>query len=89
MHVLEDTLLLGAVEDGQQYHFCMCNPPFFKDGEERYGGMARSGSRPVPSTISTGDRSETITEGGEVEFVQRIIKDSLKLRTAIRYMYGV
>eukprot|EP00731_Ephydatia_muelleri_P035329 Em0114g13a len=83
VQVSGDTLLLGALED-QQYHFCMCNPPFFGDGEERYGGVARSGSRPVPSTVSTGDVCETITAGGEVEFVQRIIRDSLKLRTTVR-----
>ena len=83
MQVSGDTLLLGALED-QQYHFCMCNPPFFGDGEERYGGVARSGSRPVPSTVSTGDVCETITAGGEVVFVQRIIRDSLKLRTTVR-----
>ena len=80
----EDTLLLGAVEGHLQYHFCMCNPPFFKDGEERYGGVARSGSRPLPSTVSTGDLSETITAGGEVEFVRRMIKDSLKLKMVVR-----
>ncbi|KAL5477747.1 hypothetical protein EMCRGX_G024585 [Ephydatia muelleri] len=56
VQVSGDTLLLGALED-QQYHFCMCNPPFFGDGEER----------------------------GEVEFVQRIIRDSLKLRTTVRW----
>ena len=79
-----ETLLLGALEDQQQYHFCVCNPPFFGDGEERYGGVARSGSRPVPSTVNTGNEYETITAGGEVELVQRIIRDSLKLGTMVR-----
>lgn len=85
VQVPEDTLLLGSLDDHQQYHFCMCNPPFFKDGEERYGGVARSGNRPVPSTVNTGGVSETITSGGEVEFVQRIIRDSLQLGTKIKW----
>ena len=62
----------------------MCNPPFFKDNAERYGGHSRSGRRPVAGTFSSGSRCETVTEGGEVGFVMRIVQDSIKLRTGVR-----
>lgn len=65
----------------------MCNPPFFKDREERYGGGAtHSELRPPPGTFSSGTLGETVTAGGEVEFVKRIIRDSLTLRKRVRYI---
>jgi methyltransferase len=85
--VSPSTILSGAVDDTVRYSFCMCNPPFFKDGEERYGGGAntRSELRPPPGTFSSGTLGETVTEGGEVEFVRKIIHDSLALRDRVRY----
>ena len=71
-----------------QYDFCMCNPPFFKDNEERLGGVAsgsRSGRRPHAGTFSSASIGESVTKGGEVEFVTRIIQDSLSLGTRVRW----
>lgn len=76
---------MGVVEKGVFYDFCMCNPPFFKDKEEKSGlTTSRSGHRPIPQTQNTGNESETITEGGELKFVERIICDSLKLKKQIK-----
>ena len=76
---------MGVVEKDISYDFCMCNPPFFKDREEMLGlSTSRTGHRPIPHTQNTGNETETITEGGEIEFVKRIISDSLKLGTRIR-----
>ena len=83
-HVSEGVVLAGAVEPTSNYDFCMCNPPFFKDKVERYGGPSRSSHRPAAGTFSSGSESETVTEGGEVGFVRRIVQDSLKLRTRVR-----
>lgn len=47
---------------------------------EAYYGNTRSDKRPPPSGVCTGTESETVTGGGEVEFVQGIIKDSLLLK---------
>ena len=79
-------MLVGAVDETVQYSFCMCNPPFFRDSEERYGGggATRSKLRPPPKTFSGGTPGEMITEGGEVEFVKRIVQDSLVLRSRVR-----
>ena len=93
MHIIvkqvpSSTILLGAVDETVQYSFCMCNPPFFKDKEERYGGgvATRSELRPPPSTFSGGTQGETVTEGGEVTFVKRIIQESLMLKNRVRYV---
>ena len=76
---------MGVVKDAVCYDFCMCNPPFFKDKDEKVGlNSSRSGHRPIPQTHNTGNEAETITEGGELKFVERIISDSLKLKTKIR-----
>ena len=84
--VSPDTVLEGVLDPAvSQYNFCMCNPPFFKDGEERLGGVAsRSGRRPPAETFSGASARESITEGGEVEFVMRIINDSLTLKNRVR-----
>ena len=72
-------------EDTKEFDFCMCNPPFFISEFEASYGIARSEKRPQPSGVCTGTETETVTGGGEVEFVKEIIKDSLFLKEQIRY----
>ena len=82
-----DIVLLGGAVDlssDVRYDFCMCNPPFFKNEEDKKGAQSRTIRRPIPTTQNTGNESETITPGGEVEFVNHIIEDSLKLKEKIR-----
>lgn len=64
----------------------MCNPPFFVTEFEAYHGIARSDKRPQPSGVCTGTETETVSGGGEVEFVKEIIKDSLLLKEQFRYI---
>ena len=54
----------------------MCNPPFFEDEDE---------VSPHPSRACSGSSNEMITKGGEVKFVTRIIENSLKLGTKLRW----
>ena len=87
LQVGSDVILEGMVDDDTSYDFCMCNPPFYQDIVEREGdGSYRTGACPSPlnSSASRMADHETITEGGEVQFVSRILMDSLKLRTRIR-----
>ena len=62
----------------------MCNPPFFISEFEASHGSARSEKRPQPTGVCTGAQTETVTGGGEVEFVKELIKDSLILKEQIR-----
>lgn len=84
--VPSEVVLLGAVDESPllQYSFCMSNPPFFSNMEEKRALRSRTGRRPVPHTLSTGDEYETIVAGGEVEFVKRMIADSAQLGNKIR-----
>jgi 23S rRNA (adenine1618-N6)-methyltransferase len=55
----------------------MCNPPFFA----HLGEACQN-----PRTVCTGTPNELVTAGGEVQFVERMIDESLVLRHTIRYM---
>ena len=78
------------MDEKAEYSFCMCNPPFFQDSVDREGDRSnRTGTRhsPPSSSMSKMADHETVTEGGEVQFVGRILMDSLNLRTKVRYAH--
>lgn len=81
----KDTLIQGVFKAAPRatYHFTMCNPPFFGNMMEAQGIMSRTMDRPEPKSVSTASEVEMIYEGGEVDFVKRMIVESLKLREQI------
>ncbi|XP_072048022.1 RNA N(6)-adenosine-methyltransferase mettl16-like [Amphiura filiformis] len=83
----KDTLIQGIFKAVPQslYHFTMCNPPFFGNMLEAQGIMSsRSMSRPEPKSVSTASEVEMIyEEGGEVDFVKRMIAESRQLREQV------
>ncbi|KAG8450715.1 hypothetical protein GDO86_003114 [Hymenochirus boettgeri] len=85
--VPQKTLLMDALKEESEiiYDFCMCNPPFFANQLEAKGVNSRNAHRPPPSSINTGGITEIMAEGGELEFVKRIIHDSLQLKERIRW----
>uniref|UniRef100_A0A8C6DBW5 U6 small nuclear RNA (adenine-(43)-N(6))-methyltransferase n=1 Tax=Moschus moschiferus TaxID=68415 RepID=A0A8C6DBW5_MOSMO len=80
--VPQKTLLMDALKEESEiiYDFCMCNPPFFANQLEAKGVNSRNPRRPPPSSVNTGGITEIMAEGGELEFVKRIIHDSLQLK---------
>ena len=83
--VKEETVLIGLVEDDTTYDFCMCNPPFYTDHLEAQGiTSSRSDNRPEPHSVSTASEIESISWGGEVKFVTKMIEESLILKNKIR-----
>ncbi|KAG5800110.1 hypothetical protein H9Q69_000828 [Fusarium xylarioides] len=69
--------------------FTMSNPPFYKSEEELLES-ARKKSRP-PFTACTGAKVEMVTDGGEVAFVNRMLKESLILQERVQWytsMFG-
>uniref|UniRef100_A0A672SR98 U6 small nuclear RNA (adenine-(43)-N(6))-methyltransferase n=1 Tax=Sinocyclocheilus grahami TaxID=75366 RepID=A0A672SR98_SINGR len=79
-------LLMDALkEESIVYDFCMCNPPFFANQLEAKGVNSRNSRRPPSSSINTGGVTEIMAEGGELEFVKRIIHDSLQLKKRLRW----
>ncbi|KAI4874113.1 hypothetical protein NFI96_028158, partial [Prochilodus magdalenae] len=84
--VPQKTLLMDALkEESIIYDFCMCNPPFFANQLEAKGVNSRNSRRPPPSSVNTGGVTEIMAEGGELEFVKRIIHDSLQLKRRLRW----
>ncbi|XP_037329051.2 RNA N6-adenosine-methyltransferase mettl16 [Pungitius pungitius] len=85
--VPQKTLLMDALKEEPQmvYDFCMCNPPFFANQLEAKGVNSRNSRRPPPSSVNTGGVTEIMAEGGELEFVKRIIHDSLQLKKRLRW----
>lgn len=61
----------------------MCNPPFYESAEDMLTSAA-SKQRP-PFTACTGSETEMVTPGGEVEFVTRMIDESLVLRERVQW----
>ncbi|XP_060060131.1 RNA N6-adenosine-methyltransferase METTL16 [Erinaceus europaeus] len=84
--VPQKTLLMDALKEESEiiYDFCMCNPPFFANQLEAKGVNSRNPRRPPPSSVNTGGITEIMAEGGELEFVKRIIHDSLQLKKRLR-----
>ncbi|KAH7171425.1 hypothetical protein EDB81DRAFT_710229 [Dactylonectria macrodidyma] len=69
--------------------FTMNNPPFYKSEEDMANSAAQK-SRP-PLSACTGATVEMVTEGGEVGFVDRILRESLVLRERVQWytaMFG-
>ena len=83
---IDDSILVNAVQDSDtQYDFCMCNPPFFADQLEAQAvKTSRSDDRSEPSSVSTATQAESITEGGEVQFIKRIMQESAQLKAKVR-----
>ncbi|XP_056698935.1 uncharacterized protein [Spinacia oleracea] len=70
------SILLGVVKQGEKFHFCMCNPPFFENMEE--AGLN-------PKTSCGGTLEEMVCAGGEGAFISRIIEDSCALKQSFRW----
>ncbi|KAF4125434.1 23S rRNA (adenine1618-N6)-methyltransferase [Geosmithia morbida] len=76
----DDTLIPAT---STSIDFCMTNPPFY-ESESDMATRAAQKSRP-PSTACTGHPVEMVTRGGEVAFVNRIVTESLTLRTSVAW----
>ncbi|XP_006863519.1 PREDICTED: methyltransferase-like protein 16 [Chrysochloris asiatica] len=88
--VPQKTLLMDALKEESEiiYDFCMCNPPFFFHQilfVVVQGVNSRNPRRPPPSSVNTGGITEIMAEGGELEFVKRIIHDSIQLKKRLRW----
>ncbi|XP_070572301.1 RNA N(6)-adenosine-methyltransferase mettl16-like [Ptychodera flava] len=83
----DDNILSKLLDEDpkKSFTFCMCNPPFYGSPLEAQGLVSRTSDRPDPKSVSTAADSESITEGGEVAFVMKIIADSLKYKERVRW----
>lgn len=64
--------------------FCCCNPPFFTSADDALGEN-RTGKRKAPKSANSGSNLELIyKDGGELEFVKRILEESIELQDKIQ-----
>lgn len=71
-------------KENSTFTFCICNPPFFRSEKEALEGKNRTGKRKAPKSLVVGSPLELVCEGGEYEFVKRIIDESLSLQESIK-----
>uniref|UniRef100_A0A3Q2DGQ5 Methyltransferase 10 domain-containing protein n=1 Tax=Cyprinodon variegatus TaxID=28743 RepID=A0A3Q2DGQ5_CYPVA len=60
-------------------------PNNMEERKTEIGVNSRNSRRPPPSSVNTGGVTEIMAEGGELEFVKRIIHDSLQLKKRLRW----
>ncbi|VDB95430.1 unnamed protein product [Peniophora sp. CBMAI 1063] len=68
-------ILFPLVSTEIRFTFTMCNPPFYSSAED-IAQSAESKAFP-PSAVCTGSEVEMITDGGEVAFVCKMVRESL------------
>ena len=75
-------------ENVNEYEFCMCNPPFYESEDDLNYEMKqnRTTKRPPPNNARTGTSNELVFDGGEVNFVKKIIEESCLIKNKIRYL---
>lgn len=73
---------LFSIDAGRKT-FTFCNPPFYSSKEELIVGENRTGKRKRQHSSLTPNNIETVTEGGELGFVTKIINESIELKTKI------
>ncbi|KAF9990889.1 hypothetical protein BGZ75_008893 [Mortierella antarctica] len=67
----------------QRYDFCMCNPPFYEDEQDIRDSL--EGKTNGPNAACQGTVNEMMTVGGEVLFVQKMVDESTRWQTRIRW----
>ncbi|GAA5903103.1 uncharacterized protein JCM6883_002698 [Sporobolomyces salmoneus] len=77
-HDLIGTSLLNTkLQPGKLVDFVMCNPPFYASSEEIQ--LSALQKELEPFAVCTAANNELITTGGEVEFVKRMIEESIRI----------
>ncbi|GAA5804994.1 hypothetical protein HPULCUR_010507 [Helicostylum pulchrum] len=78
-----DPNTIFILDDSTEYTFSMCNPPFYSSEEEIEQGLLNKELE--PSAVCLGSTNEMITEGGELGFVSRMIKESVLHGRKVRW----
>ncbi|KAJ2119683.1 Methyltransferase-like protein 16 [Coemansia sp. RSA 720] len=74
---------LEADGDNSVFTFSMCNPPFYSSVEEQ--ARLRGLKQQEPGLDTRGQYDELYTEGGEEEFLGRMVDESMQLGARIKW----
>lgn len=75
----EGSILKDIVKEDDEYHFTMCNPPFFETEQS-----TKVAKRLPPRNAPTGNETELTVQGGEREFVIRMIEESMEIKEKVK-----
>ncbi|BAO54204.1 23S rRNA (adenine(1618)-N(6))-methyltransferase RlmF [Nonlabens marinus] len=79
-------ILEGVIQEGEQFDFTMCNPPFYTSKEEADKANLKK-QRKLGTTENgrnfSGMSHELWCNGGEALFVKRLIKESVKFKDQV------
>lgn len=92
-------IFINIINEGEKYDFCMCNPPFHSSLEEASLGSAKKvhnllinklkkGHTPVKKADPLnfgGKKAELWCPGGEVSFINSMIKESVIFKNQCRW----
>lgn len=82
--IMDESLLKEAV-GGDEYDFCMCNPPFFSSQQETiFEFKSRKQTRPRPKNAFCAAKGEVVVKGGEVEFITKLVNESRELQQKVK-----
>jgi 23S rRNA (adenine1618-N6)-methyltransferase len=79
-------IFAGIIEPNDKFDFTMCNPPFHKNAKEALSGSNRKVSnltkqKTTNATLNfAGQSNELWCEGGELEFIKKMILESEKFK---------
>jgi len=68
-------IILNIIKENEKFTFCMCNPPYFSSTEEKIR---------LPSRDCIAKDKELATEGGEEQFISRMIEESFECRSQFK-----
>ncbi|QYA25555.1 23S rRNA (adenine(1618)-N(6))-methyltransferase RlmF [Gramella sp. MT6] len=81
------SIFKGVIEDGEFYHFSMCNPPFHSSEKEASKASARKlknlGIKDSSELNFGGQANELWCNGGEALFLKRMIRESALFKTQV------
>jgi len=81
----------NILKKGEVFDLSICNPPFHSSSEEASEGTERksrnldTGNKTTPKLNFGGQNNELWCDGGEAEFVRRMVKQSSELPTRCRW----
>ncbi|WP_026952540.1 23S rRNA (adenine(1618)-N(6))-methyltransferase RlmF [Algoriphagus mannitolivorans] len=79
----------GIIEKGEFFDLTMCNPPFHESAEAAQEGSRRKVRNLTGKSVSKaglnfgGQAAELWTEGGELAFIQNMIRESLRFKSQV------
>lgn len=79
----------GIIEKGEFFDLTMCNPPFHESAEAAQEGSRRKVRNLTGKSVSKaglnfgGQAAELWTEGGELAFIQHMIRESLRFKNQV------